>query len=78
MSANLKVKIRQTKDENSHQIRTENNVTSKKISLYNNPKPKVPLTENRKSNNETKTLILKKQRLNKSIAPKQSFKKLNT
>jgi len=51
MIANLKVKIRSTKEDTTRRIRTETNENSKKISLYTNAKPKVPLAENRKLNN---------------------------
>lgn len=53
MIANLKVKIRSTKEDTTRRIRTEANENSKKISLYANAKPKVPLAENRKLNNES-------------------------
>lgn len=43
MIGNLKVKIRQTKEEIPRRIRTEANENTKKISLYNQPKLKVPL-----------------------------------
>jgi len=78
MIGNLKVKIRQTKEEVPRRIRTEANENTKKISLYNQPKPKVPLAENRKLNNESESLTLKKQRPIKSIALKQNSTKLNT
>lgn len=51
MIANLKVKIRPTKEDSTRRIRTEANENTKKISLYSNAKPKVPLAENRKLNN---------------------------
>ena len=78
MIGNLKVKIRQTKEEVPRRIRTEANENTKKISLYNQPKPKVPLAENRKLNNESESLTLKKQRPIKSIALKQTSTKLTT
>lgn len=78
MIGNLKVKVRSSKDEQPRRIRTETNENNKKISFYNNPKPKVPLAENRKLNNESDTLNLKKQRPIKSIALKQNSTKLNT
>ena len=53
MIANLKVKITPAKEDSTRRIRTEANENTKKISLYTNPKPKVPLAENRKQNNES-------------------------